>query len=198
MILTRTNTISAHHQLYERAGILHHDISVNNLMVDANDHSVGVLIDLDLAVRLKDGERRLSFDPVPAGTLAFRAIDILWQGEFVHELRYRDDLESFFYTLVWILTYHPHSFSTPVGEWSGWYEAHPLASANAKAGIFFGVPVNMPVGPLREQWLLKLANLFSEGRHLLSSDETADKETMGGYVTYENFMAVLDPDSVSE
>ena len=49
-------------------------------MVDANDHSVGVLIDLDLAVRLKDGERLLPFEPVPAGTLPFRAIDILWPG----------------------------------------------------------------------------------------------------------------------
>jgi len=110
--------VKAHHQLYERAGILHHDISVNNLMVDASDQSVGVLIDLDLAVRLKDGERFIPFEPVPAGTLPFRAIDVLDQGELVNELYYRHDLESFFYTLVWILTYHIDSFSVAVGKWS--------------------------------------------------------------------------------
>ena len=65
------------------------------------------------------------FEPVPAGTLAFRAIDILWQGEFVHELRYRYDLESFFYTLVWILTYHPQGFSTPVREWGSLVQSVP-------------------------------------------------------------------------
>ena len=177
---------------------MHHDISVNNLMVDANDHSVGVLIDLDLAVRLKEGERRLPFEPVPAGTLAFRAIDILWQGEFVHELRYRYDLESFFYTLVWILTYHPRGFSTPVGEWSEWYDGHPLAIAHSKAGMFFGTPPNMPGGPLKEPWLLKLANLFVQGHRIRARDKTTDKETMGGYLTYQKFMAILDPDSLSE
>src|ERR1700733_887803 len=150
MILASTETISAHRQLYEGAGILHHDISVNNLMVDANDHSVGILIDLDLAVRLKDGERWLRFEPVPAGTLAFRAIDILRQGEFVHELRYRYDLESFFYTLVWILTYYPHNFSTPVGEWSSWYNRSSLAIATMKSGMFFTLPDDMPDGPLKE------------------------------------------------
>jgi hypothetical protein len=165
-------------------------------MVDANDHSVGVLIDLDLAVRLKDGERRLTFEPVPAGTLAFRAIDVLWQGEFVHDLYYRYDLESFFYALVWILTYFPHSFSTPVGEWSQWYNAPPLAIANMKVGLFAELPYDMPHGPLKEAWLLKLANLFVEGRRHVRLDKCADKETMGGYLTYERFMAVLDPDSV--
>ena len=193
---SNTESILAHHQLYERAGILHHDISVNNLMVDANDHSVGILIDLDLAVRLKDGERRLTFEPVPAGTLAFRAIDVLDQGEFAHELHYRYDLESFFYTLVWILTYYPHSFSTPVCDWSEWYNMHPLAVANSKAGMFFRASAIMPDGPLKESWLLKLANLFVKGQNLLAGDEDTDKETMGGYLTYQKFMAVLDPKSL--
>ena len=167
-------------------------------MVDADDHSVGVLIDLDLAVRLKDGERQLAFEPVPAGTLAFRAIDILWQGEFVHELHYRHDLESFFYTLVWILTYYPHSFSTPVGEWSQWYNTHPFVIANSKIGMFIGASVNMPDGPLKEPWLLKLANLFAKGQRLRARYGDTDKETLGGYLTYEKIMAVLDPESLGE
>ena len=167
-------------------------------MVDANDHSVGILIDLDLAVRLKDGERRLTFEPVPAGTLAFRAIDVLDQGEFVHELYYRYDLESFFYALVWILTYYPHSFSTPVRDWTKWYSAHPLAIANSKAGMFWGASANMPDGPLKELWLLKLANLFAKGQRLHARYDDTDKETMGGYLTYEKFMTILDPESSSE
>ena len=86
----------------------------------------------------------------------------------MHELHYRYDLESFFYALVWILTYYPRSFSAPVGKWSQWYDAHPLVIANSKAGMYFGAAANMPDGPLKETWLLKLATLFVKGQPILA------------------------------
>ena len=43
----------AHHDLYEKAGILHHDISINNLMVDPSDPSMGILIDLNMVAMTK-------------------------------------------------------------------------------------------------------------------------------------------------
>ncbi|KAF8331123.1 uncharacterized protein EI90DRAFT_3058630 [Cantharellus anzutake] len=46
-----TSLVAAHHELHEKAGILHRDISPNNLMVDSSDPTKGVLIDLDMAVR---------------------------------------------------------------------------------------------------------------------------------------------------
>ena len=52
--------------------------------------------------------------------------------------------------------------------------------ANSKAGMFFRTPTNMPDGPLKEPWLLKLANLFVQGQRICGRDKTADKETMGG------------------
>ena len=66
-----------------------------------------------------------------------------------------------------------------------------------KSGIFFTLPKGMPEGPLKDSWLLKLANLIVQGRRVLQLDECADQETMGGHLTFENFMAVLDEDSVS-
>lgn len=182
---------SAHHQLYDKAGILHHDISVNNLMVDAEDPSVGVLIDLDLAVRLKDAESQAPFRPVPAGTLAFRAIDVLEQGEFAHTLYYRHDLESFFYTLVWILTYHTQGFSRARADLIRWHDSSTLVISDRKRGFLISPNFTLPEGPLKPVWLLKLAKLFDDGYKQIESVPPADMTTMGGLITYETFMAIL-------
>src|SRR5260370_3516096 len=62
----------AHHDLYEKAGILHFDISINNLMVDPSDPSPGILSDLDMAARDNDPESVLKLErppPPPARSL---------------------------------------------------------------------------------------------------------------------------------
>lgn len=187
---------AAHHELYEKAGILHHDISVNNLMVDAHDHSVGVLIDLDLAVQLKDGDTILHFDPVPGGTIPFRARGILNQNEPITTLYYRYDLESFFYTLLWILAFYPFDFSTTIeADYSKWSELPPQQLAIHKAVQLFDMSLggSLPDGPLKERWLVKLAKLFYDGyRH----PKSKDAETLNGRVTYSNFMSILNENDV--
>lgn len=162
-------------------------------MVDANDHSAGVLIDLDLAVRLKDGEHWIPFEPVPAGTLAFRAIDILRQGELVRTIYYRHDLESFFYTLVWILAYHAHSFSTPVRDLALWCDGVPMVIADRKRGCLIQPNTVLPEGPLKSLWLLKLARMLNNGYDQIRPVLRGDVATMGGQMTYDTFMAILDP-----
>ena len=70
--------------------------------MDLFNLSQGVLIDLDFAARVAgngnppDGE----IFP-PAGTINFRAVDLLTPHKPV-KAYYRHDLESFFYTLLWI------------------------------------------------------------------------------------------------
>jgi hypothetical protein len=86
--------IEGHESLRRKAGLLHRDISLNNLMIGEDDR--GFLIDLDLAIN----EQRIGASGAKGktGTWAFMAIGAL-QGEqhsFMH------DLESFFWVLFWI------------------------------------------------------------------------------------------------
>ncbi|KAI1461839.1 hypothetical protein F4805DRAFT_475192 [Annulohypoxylon moriforme] len=89
------------HESLRRAGILHRDISINNLMInkDNNPSWPAFLIDLDFAIR----EQRESASGAKGktGTRAFMAIGaLLGEHSFVH------DLESFFWVLFWICIHY--------------------------------------------------------------------------------------------
>ncbi|KAI1466569.1 uncharacterized protein F4812DRAFT_460838 [Daldinia caldariorum] len=91
------------HESLHGAGILHRDISINNLMIneDANNPSRrSFLIDLDLAI--KEQREGASGAKGKTGTRAFMAIGTLRgeQHSFVH------DLESFFWVLFWICIHY--------------------------------------------------------------------------------------------
>ncbi|EKV06646.1 hypothetical protein PDIG_76560 [Penicillium digitatum PHI26] len=91
------------HQSLQRAGILHRDISINNLMINEDKENPSwpsFLIDLDLAIK----ERRVGVSGAngKTGTRAFMAIGSL-MGEkhsFMH------DLESFFWVVFWICIHY--------------------------------------------------------------------------------------------
>jgi serine/threonine protein kinase len=87
------------HESLHKAGILHRDISINNLLIneDVNNPSWPfLLIDLDLAI--KEERKGASGAKGKTGTRAFMAIGALLgeQHSFMH------DLESFFWVLFWI------------------------------------------------------------------------------------------------
>ncbi|KAH7007912.1 uncharacterized protein B0I36DRAFT_370622 [Microdochium trichocladiopsis] len=91
------------HESLRKAGFLHRDISINNLMINEDDDNISwrsFLIDLDLAVR----EQRQSASGAKGktGTRAFMAIGALLgeQHSFMH------DLESFFWVLFWICIHY--------------------------------------------------------------------------------------------
>ncbi len=63
-------------------------------MVEKDDETKGVLIDLDLAVA-ESAQRR---HPVFRGTLPFLSIDLLWDPPSRYYM-YRHDLESFYFVL---------------------------------------------------------------------------------------------------
>ena len=97
--------VKGHEALY-REGILHRDISINNLMINDNydpndpDSSPSFLIDLDLATKV--GREKASGAQGRTGTRAFMAIGVLEDEphSFMH------DLESFFWVLFWICIHY--------------------------------------------------------------------------------------------
>ncbi|KAI2628387.1 hypothetical protein GGS21DRAFT_492709 [Xylaria nigripes] len=107
------------HESLHKAGLLHRDISINNLMINEDEKNLSwpsFLIDLDLAI----DEQRAgpSGTNGKTGTRAFMAIGAL-QGEqhsFVH------DLESFFWVLFWICVNHDgpgqHKGSARYNKWN--------------------------------------------------------------------------------
>ncbi|KAK0726803.1 hypothetical protein B0T26DRAFT_638800 [Lasiosphaeria miniovina] len=87
------------HESLRKAGVLHRDISINNLLINEdtnNPSSRSFLIDLDLAI--KEDREGASGSKGKTGTRAFMAIGALLgeQHSFMH------DLESFFWVLFWI------------------------------------------------------------------------------------------------
>ncbi|KAG6022452.1 hypothetical protein E4U19_005016 [Claviceps sp. Clav32 group G5] len=122
--------IAGHESLYE-AGILHRDISLNNLMIneesETNQSWRHFLIDLDQAVYT---DRHELSERTKVGTRAFMAIGLL-DGEehsFVH------DLESFFWVLFWICIHFGKSGegSRLVTRYDRWHDLDDERLASAK------------------------------------------------------------------
>lgn len=94
--------IEGHESLF-KAGFLHRDISVNNLMINEDNNNPSwsaFVIDLDLAI--KNRRESVSGSKGNTGTRAFMAIGVLYneQHSFMH------DLESFFWVLFWICVHY--------------------------------------------------------------------------------------------
>ncbi|KAI0069341.1 hypothetical protein K474DRAFT_1561329, partial [Panus rudis PR-1116 ss-1] len=87
-----------HHWVWKEAGVLHRDISINNIMFRrTSDGSVsGVLCDWDLS-DTKDTRQRARYR---TGTGPFMAVELMVSDTTpVH--RYRFDLQSFYFLLCW-------------------------------------------------------------------------------------------------
>ncbi|KAL7895267.1 hypothetical protein HDV64DRAFT_257549, partial [Trichoderma sp. TUCIM 5745] len=90
--------VGGHKSLYD-ADILHRDISINNLLINADrsDASrLGLLIDLDLAIKIS--RDKPSGASSRTGTRAFMSIGVLLGNPH----SFMDDIESFFWVLFWI------------------------------------------------------------------------------------------------
>uniref|UniRef100_A0A1Y1KX93 Fungal-type protein kinase domain-containing protein n=1 Tax=Photinus pyralis TaxID=7054 RepID=A0A1Y1KX93_PHOPY len=121
------------HESLRKAGFLHRDISINNLMVNedkVNPSWRAFVIDLDLAVR--EQRERVSGAKSKTGTRAFMAIGALLgeQHSFMH------DLESFFWVLFWICIHYngPHETKV-VPRFEKWNYMDTEELAGMKLGI---------------------------------------------------------------
>ncbi|KAI1738573.1 serine/threonine-protein kinase Sgk2 [Xylaria scruposa] len=94
------DAIEAHRSLLLVGGILHRDISPNDIIITdpakTEEKFRGMLIDLDLAKMNNDTTRSGAMQQT--GTLQFMAINVLRGADNT----YRYDMESFFYVLLWM------------------------------------------------------------------------------------------------
>jgi serine/threonine protein kinase len=118
-----------HWSLVKDGGILHRDVSINNIMITITDNTdkqcedkpKGFLIDLDLAKVIGSDS---SGSVHRTGTMEFMAIEML-QVETNVPHSYRHDLESFFYVLIWICVKYElreggHNKKCPPRVLDGW------------------------------------------------------------------------------
>ncbi|KAI0649753.1 hypothetical protein C8Q79DRAFT_1033321 [Trametes meyenii] len=101
--------LSAHKFAWEEAGMLHRDISVNNILLyDTPEGPSGILADWDLAKTKDQLSNQSATQPSRSGTWQF--ISALRQCYPLTPCRLSDDLESFMHVFNWIaLKYLKHS-----------------------------------------------------------------------------------------
>ncbi|KAF8522008.1 hypothetical protein JB92DRAFT_2888933 [Gautieria morchelliformis] len=102
LLLAFHDAVQAHLNLYQKANILHRDVSMGNILINtdegAGEGNRGILIDLDYAVRLE----KLDTAPKTVGTRRFMSRNLL-QKKHASSHSYLDDLESFYYVLSWLI-----------------------------------------------------------------------------------------------
>ncbi|KAG6042254.1 hypothetical protein E4U39_006138 [Claviceps sp. Clav50 group G5] len=124
--------IKGHKSLYDK-GILHRDISINNLMINEDPGNPSwkcFLIDLDLAINT--GREKPSGAHGRTGTPVFMAIGLL-QGD---EHSFMHDLESFFWVLFWICVHYegPGTAIEPI-RYESWNYILDAQLAERKLGV---------------------------------------------------------------
>ncbi|KAJ3569608.1 hypothetical protein NPX13_g6027 [Xylaria arbuscula] len=121
------------HEPLLKAGFLHRDISINNLMINEGNKESDLssfLIDLDLAIEVNRIES--SGAKGITGTRAFMAIGILIGEDHI----FMDDLESFFWVLFWIcIHYNGYGQGRVVSEFNEWNDAGTEKLASLKKGV---------------------------------------------------------------
>ncbi|KAF5323747.1 hypothetical protein D9619_012876 [Psilocybe cf. subviscida] len=95
------DAVAGHRALWIK-NILHRDVSIHNILIgkeDARAGNRGVLIDLDMAINVT------AYTPSKnprTGTRAFQSVITLRPDARMIPQDHRDDLESFYYVLLWI------------------------------------------------------------------------------------------------
>jgi hypothetical protein len=172
------------HQALFAAQYLHRDISINNLMV--NDQAVdppyrSFLIDLDMAIHRSenndDGHTRI-------GTKVFMSISLL-RGVNPHT--HVDDLESFFWVLIWICTHYPQDHRNRVTQLTTWNQCMPKELAGIKKE-YLTIPhdlTNLFTAQFCDAHLFNCVNSFA---NLMSNQDIRDWEDQR---LYEEILNIL-------
>jgi len=183
-----THTNLVHRWLYLRAGILHRDFSLNNIMYrtiieenengDLEEKVYGVLTDFDLASWKEDlDDKYKQTSQQRTGTPPFMAQGLLDGSEPLH--LYRHDLESLFYVMLIVATRYEIEPTTkkqrgglrarrglkdlPYQDWFN--QASYKALAYSKSN-FFLKPTYLDLSPAFEDfrgWLVDFRRSFLEG-----------------------------------
>jgi serine/threonine protein kinase len=205
-VATAHGLVPGYRWLYEVPKILHRDISLNNLMLRKEDgNAYAVLNDLDLAINEDVQSHSLKHH---TGTKPFMAIDLLSGEPTVH--RYRHDLESLFYVLVWIVSrFHDgvEIAKPPLQEWTEGTLQNVMVSKYAFLSEPFLIPTEKTFASFGRH-ISRMRRMFQEGylaRTKAIEDSRFDSalqggpetlhfadDTLGGFVTFDTFQTILD------
>ncbi len=194
--------------LYEKANILHRDLSEGNIMYRRRtDGTVcGVLNDFDLAICTNS-------NPKPSrqrtGTAPYMAINILESFPTADDTLeapsppahlYRHDLESLFYVLVCVVCDRNHH------DIQEWFNHTGLEMAVFKRA-FFAKPALPPQSGFDffSKWINKIHlafryGLFAQSNHadINQADTHYDDNTLGGKVSFDIFSDIFKETLVEE
>ncbi|VDC07971.1 unnamed protein product [Peniophora sp. CBMAI 1063] len=150
LVTALSHAVKAHSVAYEKAHVLHRDISPNNILIKRNGD--GMLIDWDLALLYgnlqKDMANRRPRMLWRTGTWAFLSISLLPFSK-THELC--DDLESFFWVLLYVVLryrYGPVKWLEPTSD--GAFQKYMLELFESKSIEDGGITVG---GSQKRQFL---------------------------------------------
>ncbi|KAF8956463.1 hypothetical protein BDZ97DRAFT_1851662 [Flammula alnicola] len=168
----------AGHQNLLNIGILHRDVSINNILIAKSGSAPGnrgVLIDLDMAIRINVAERSVQAD-FRTGTRAFQSLNVVQScGKTNMTQDYLDDLESFYYVLCWVCFGYagPNKILDPFPDRLAiWESGNPDVAAGMKTAFLAGplavsfTTISSCFGPV---FLRLLENLHSFFRDLMFS-----------------------------
>lgn len=201
---------SGYKWLYKTAGVIHRDISENNLMyrMKADGTICGVLSDYDLSLMLALQDRGPS-SKQRTGTRPFMARDLLEPTPRKH--LYRHDLESLFYVII-VLVYRSQDDKLKEHEkfenflaLKDWFTLAPAQLLKEKKAFFStAMPLAPPAFKKLDLPIVRMRRIFDAG-YLARRDHADmtmrsenpvkpifDELTLGGHVDFDKFQEILD------
>lgn len=188
----------AHHNLYE-VGILHDKITPRSLMVRVNDHEAGVLVGSGRVIDVphssmecppSENKTELAWDSLFTPLVVQ---DIAEEGMHSDPVQYHLQLESFFYTLVWLVSKGIDAFD-PIAWLQGSAQKRLLLSAVS------GMEINCDCADravLMRSWVANLARTFDAAFKAREQwdgpppEDLLDGEPPSAWVGYDSFMDIL-------
>ncbi|KAJ7221239.1 hypothetical protein GGX14DRAFT_540485 [Mycena pura] len=187
--------------LYEKAGIMHRDISRNNLMYREVEGKVyGVLNDFDLSVLIHKEPRSTSKQRT--GTEPYMAVDLLVTGPPPPHL-YRFDLESLFYVMVYIVCQYHEGKKIDSPPFELWDHLPTITLRAVKQAFLSNAMTTIPTSnflALRRSILL-LHQMFRDAYNARANAQTLAlldpsptspmKDPLDGLITFDEFEKIL-------
>ncbi|KAJ2914988.1 hypothetical protein MD484_g5418, partial [Candolleomyces efflorescens] len=169
------DAIAGHRNLFKK-GILHRDVSINNIVLGnsrAKPGERGILIDLDVATRCNEAGVHPDLD-WRIGAQIFQSIILLYSTEFedpdeVIPHDHLDDLESFIYVLAYIIYHYDcHGVSYPPDKLLKiWDTSKPIRAAESKEVFLVRTDFMPNLNALISRWPKAVLDVFSNFRRFL-------------------------------
>jgi hypothetical protein len=166
--------IAGHQALFD-AGILHREISINNLMVNnhtKDPHRKSFLIDLDVAIPypMRNDEDLHA----RTGTKVYMSIGLLLKRN-IHT--HVDDLESFFWVFIWICIHYPDDQRKGMPGVTDWNHFAPRDLGTSKSGYLTNPDLLTTLFTPQYQQSQPLLNCVTRFAKIMSNKRIREQES---------------------